>query len=103
MIAVIDENYEVIASLCRKYGVTRLEIFGSAVDDARFDSVRSDIDFLVEFDYGGGLNPSDQYFDLLAGLESLFGKRVDLVCAKAMSNPYFIQSVNATRRVLYAA
>ncbi len=37
-----------IRTLCREFGVSKLEIFGSAVTDA-FDPGRSDVDFLVEY------------------------------------------------------
>jgi len=37
--------------LCRRYGVRKLELFGSATDGA-FDPRTSDLDFLVDFDPG---------------------------------------------------
>ncbi len=39
---------DAIGGLCRKYGVRRLLVCGSAVTE-QFDDARSDIDFLVEF------------------------------------------------------
>jgi hypothetical protein len=53
--------------------VRELALFGSyARNEARDDS---DVDFLVEF----GVKSFDHYMDLKELLESLFGKRVDLV------------------------
>ena len=49
MAHVPDLHLAEIPDLCRRYGVARLEVFGSAVTDA-FDLARSDIDFLIEFD-----------------------------------------------------
>ena len=43
---VLDRH--AVGELCRKYSVRRLVLFGSAVTD-RFDTSRSDVDFLVEF------------------------------------------------------
>ena len=43
------------------------------------------------------------YFGLLDSLENLLGRPVDLVEAKAVCNPYFLESINRTRTVLYAA
>lgn len=40
---------EAIAALCRRHGVARLEVFGSAARGEDFDPARSDADFLVEF------------------------------------------------------
>ncbi len=62
MARVLDPHIAEIPALCRRYGVARLELFGSALTDA-FDSQRSDLDFLVAFD----ANPSglfDRYFGL---------------------------------------
>ena len=101
MIQVVDQHREEIAALCRRHGVRRLELFGSAASGG-FDPQRSDLDFLVEFD----ANPSrlfDRYFGLKESLEALYGRRVDLVTVGSLRNPYFIESVNKTRRLVYAA
>jgi predicted nucleotidyltransferase len=45
----------------------------------------------------------ERYFGLAESLEALFGRRVDLVEANAMRNPYPIRRANATRTPLYAA
>jgi uncharacterized protein len=75
--------------------------FGSAVRDD-FDPERSDLDFLVDL---GDLPPAryaDAYFALKAGLESLFGRRVDLITDSSLTNPYFREQVWAEARTLYA-
>ena len=103
MIALIEEHRLALEALCKRYAVARLELFGSAVDGT-FDPQTSDLDFLVTFGPPeAGMDAADQYFGLLFDLEELFGRRIDLVCTKAMRNPYFIHSVNAGRRVFYAA
>ncbi len=52
MHAVISDNKDKLAELCRRYGVARLEVFGSAGRGTDFDPDSSDVDFLVEFDLG---------------------------------------------------
>ncbi len=101
MVEPIERHREALRELCRRFRVARLEVFGSAAT-GRFDPQRSDLDFLVEFqdDYPQG--PFRQYFDLLAALEVLFERKVDLVEEPAMKNPYFIKAVNDTRLLLYA-
>jgi len=89
--------------LCGKFNVRRLEIFGSAAVEGRFVPADSDLDFLVEFAPLQTGQYADTYFGLLESLESLFGKPVDLVMSTAIKNPYFLESVNLSRRVLYAA
>jgi hypothetical protein len=49
------------------------------------------------------MNAADRYFGLLEALRSLFQRKVDLVMARAMHNPYFIREVNKSRTMLYAA
>ena len=56
MIPLIEKKRLAVEELCRKYRVTRLEVFGSAVGES-FDPERSDIDFLVEFQSGSDLGP----------------------------------------------
>jgi hypothetical protein len=42
MQAEIEEKREAVAALCRRYGVTRLEVFGSAARGVDFESKKSD-------------------------------------------------------------
>ncbi len=92
-----------LKTLCAKYRVRSLELFGSAASENRFDSEGSDLDFLVEF---LPLQPgeyADAYFGLLEALQELFGRPVDLVMIRAVKNPYFLESINKNRTVVYAA
>lgn len=92
---------EEISKLCRRYGVKRLAVFGSATTD-RFDPARSDVDFFLEF-----LDETKAsfatYYSLKTALEELLGRSVDLVMSKALQNPYFAASALATQQELYAA
>ncbi len=99
---LIGEHREDVIRLCAKYRVRRLEIFGSALTN-RFDPRTSDLDFLVEF---LPLRPgeyADAYFGLLEALRELFGRNIDLVMISAVRNRYFLESINRSRTVLYAA
>lgn len=92
---------DAIARVCRAHGVSRLRIFGSATSE-RFDAKRSDVDLLVEF-IPGPEDPFAAYFGLKEDLEGLLGRRVDLVMANAVRNPYFAASASAGAEDLYAA
>lgn len=48
MISFIEENYESLKRLCKKYHVKRFEVFGSALTGEGFDPENSDLDFLVD-------------------------------------------------------
>ncbi len=103
MLSVIEEKCDALGELCQRYGVARLEVFGSAAGEG-FDPERSDVDFLVESRPGVDLGPwMSRYFDLGRELEGLLGREVDLVMTSALKNPYFIAEVNRTRKLLYAA
>lgn len=75
---LIDTRRDQIATLCRKYGVLRLDVFGSACR-ADFDPQRSDVDLVVEFAAEPVDSEFDRYFGLKQSLETLFGRSVDLV------------------------
>jgi uncharacterized protein len=83
MQADIDEKRDALAAVCRRYGVARLEVFGSAARGSRFDPNRSDVDFLVTF------KPADRndlaaFSDLKDALERILGRPVDLVEREAV-------------------
>jgi predicted nucleotidyltransferase len=99
---IVDEHTEELAALARRHGVARLELFGSAASGA-FDPETSDLDFLVEFKNPGPEGKFNTYFGLLNDLTALFGRPVDLVSNRAITNPYFLKSVNETRRPVYVA
>ncbi len=103
MNSLIENKIEEIRKLCIKYHVRCLEIFGSVVSESRFDSENSDLDFLVEFLPLQPGRHADAYFGLLEALERLFGRSVDLVMPRAVKNPYFRESIDRDRVVLYAA
>lgn len=102
IVAEVATRRREIAELCKEFGVTHLDVFGSAVS-GEFDRATSDIDLLVELDPPRGLSRFDAYFGLKEGLEQLFGIPVDLVDPSALGNPYFAASVEKTRTELYAA
>lgn len=96
---LILDNIDKIKTLCMAHNVKTLFAFGSVCTD-RF-SDKSDIDLLISFnqmDYG---DYADTYFNLAEKFEDLFHRSVDLVTDKSLSNPYFIDSVNQTKTLLY--
>ncbi len=103
MVKLIEDKRKELVNLCQKHRVERLELFGSALTGENFDIERSDIDFLVEF---APLEPGTHahaYFGLLADLQDLFERNIDLVETGAIRNPYFLESINRNRSEIYAA
>ena len=102
MILDLARHQVELERLCRQHHVQRLDLFGSAAAGT-YRSGESDLDFLVEFEPLPPGAYADTYFGLLEALERLFGQPVDLVVASAIKNPYFRQSVEQTRALVYAA
>jgi predicted nucleotidyltransferase len=101
MTNLIHQHRDEVAALCRRAGARRLDAFGSAVR-ADFDPQASDLDFLVEFDEVPPAAYAQAYFALKEGLESLFGRPVDLVTNSSLANPYFRERIIAERQNVYA-
>ena len=101
--AVVDPRVlAALPALCERFGVRRLDLFGSAATGGPFDPARSDLDLLVTFD--DGLPPAayaEAYFGLRAALEDLFGRPVDLLTEPALENPHLRRRVGAERRPLF--
>ena len=97
---IIEAKRQEVAELCRRSGVNRLEVFGSAARDD-FDEARSDIDFLVELDANSKVSPLDAYFGLKDALEGIFGRAVDLVSEGAVANPYVLATIERDRQQVY--
>jgi predicted nucleotidyltransferase len=95
-----DEERAAVERLCRELGVKRLDLFGSATSDA-FDPERSDLDFLVEFLPGASKPWMAEYTHLQEGLEELFERKVDVVFAGGLKNPYFRRAALKSRRTVY--
>ena len=96
---IIDEHIDQIRAICVDHNVKSLFAFGSVVTDRFSDS--SDIDLLISFnsmDYG---DYADNYFNLADKFENIFQRQVDLITDKSLKNPYFIDSVNETKTLLY--
>jgi len=98
----ITKRMDALEELCRRFHVHRLEVFGSVATGHERPG-ESDIDFLVEFERPVPGTLADAYFGLLEALEALFDRHVDLVDASAIRNPYFRESVDESKKLVYAA
>jgi predicted nucleotidyltransferase len=100
--SLVREHLPEIVAACERYGIRRLELFGSASGDG-FDPSRSDVDLFYEFVSDFPDSVADRFFDFLEFLEEILGCAVDLVSAKDVHNPYFLQVANRSRVTLYDA
>lgn len=102
MVRLITDNIDAIRDVCKKHHVLSLYLIGSATKEDRF-AIGSDVDFLYRFrkEEIEEIDYADNYFSLLFALQDLLRRKVDLVAAEKMSNPYFIDSVNRDKQVIY--
>ena len=91
---------EGIAAFCRRWRIVEFALFGSAVrPDFGPDS---DVDVLVRFETDTGWS----LFDLVTmqdELQGLFGRKVHLVEAEGLRNPFRRDEILRTREVVYAS
>jgi uncharacterized protein len=101
--AALVQQRERLVLLCLRYGVDRLEVFGSAAD-GRFDPAHSDYDFIARFAptapaEAGSLGR--RFVGLAEGLEAALGARVDLISDAPIRNRYLREAIDTSRRVVY--
>ena len=102
MHAHVETRRPATAEVCRRFGIRRLEVFGSA-SAGGFDPERSDVDLLVQFGNAGAADPLGEYFGLKSQLEGVLGRPVDLLVDGTVRNPYVLAGINASRHLVYAA
>lgn len=100
MIPLVAQHRAEIAALCRRYGVRRLDLFGSATGD-RFDPEQSDLDFVADFADTDVPGYAFRYIDFAEALEALFDREVDVVTEGSIKRPRFRASIDAQRQRLY--
>jgi predicted nucleotidyltransferase len=102
MNSIVKDKLPQLVELCKKYGVVRMYLFGSAARDTDFDPERSDFDFLVAFDPGlDVLDRGENALDLMLALDDLFGREVDLMTEQQLKNPYLIKSIDEDKKLIY--
>ena len=102
MVEALMDKRESISKACLRFGVARLDVFGSALRED-FRPGDSDVDLLVQFKPLSPHQLVDAYFNLLDELRSILGVEVDLVMAEAVKNRYIAADIERTKQVLYAA
>jgi predicted nucleotidyltransferase len=99
---IIENRKEDLKSLCQTLQIKRLYAFGSVVSD-NFNE-KSDIDFLISFADNLSIEEyTNNYFSLHYKLRELFNREIDIVMESTLSNPYFIESINETKELIYEA
>lgn len=95
----LDKYISEIKNLCDSHKVKSLYAFGSVLTD-RFNS-ESDIDLIVDF-FGMAVEDyADNYFDFKFSLQEVLKRPIDLLEYEAIKNPYFKQTIDQQRQLIY--
>jgi len=97
----LDNYISQIKSMCSKYEVKHLFVFGSVLTD-NFNET-SDVDLLVDLKSQDPINYAENYFDLKFQLENLLNRPIDLLEERGLKNTYLIESINLTKKLIYEA
>jgi predicted nucleotidyltransferase len=98
---ILKGHLDEISRICERFGVQRLEVFGS-VTRTDFNDKMSDIDLIVHFGNDGAEGLFDRYWGLAEELEKVLGRPVELLTERMIRNPYFRAAVDAERQTVYA-
>lgn len=96
----IENKIDKLISLCNKYKVNRIFVFGSIVK-GNFNPKTSDIDLIIEIE---DLPPSEKgelIMNLWSELESLFSRKVDLLTNLNIKNPYLRTEIENSKYLIY--
>ena len=96
---LIQNYYKEIENLCKTHKVKSLHAFGSVLTE-NFN-VKSDLDFVVDFQQIDVLDYGDNYYSLKFALEDIFNRNVDLLEQKAIVNPFFLKTLNQNKKLIY--
>ncbi len=88
-----------IAKLCVAHKVKSLYAFGSVLTP-NYTS-ESDIDLIVDFVNMEVEDYADNYFDFKFSLQDILKRPIDLLEEKAIKNPYFRQTIDEQKHLVY--
>ena len=100
---ILEKRKEELKNICEELKIRSLYAFGSAATTDGFNE-NSDIDFLISFE--DSILPeeySENYFQLQYKLRELFDRKIDVITERSLSNPYFIETVNKNKVLIYEA
>ena len=97
---IISEHIDELTKICESLNIKRMNVFGSAVS-GKFNK-ESDIDFLIKFSEElTGEQYAENYFKLHYKLKELFNREIDIITEPTLSNPFFIESINNSKQLIY--
>ena len=96
----IENKIDKLISLCNKYKVKRLFVFGS-IAKGNFKPNTSDIDLIAEIEDLSPIEKGELIMNFWSELELLFDKKVDLLTNMNIKNPYLKNNIENSKLLIY--
>jgi hypothetical protein len=96
---LIEQHKSEIEQLCNNYNVEKMYVFGSILNQ-NFTK-ESDVDLVVKFKSFDLSFYFENYFKLKEKLELILKRKVDLIEEQTLKNPFLIQSINKSKKMIY--
>ena len=88
-----------IKAICEKWQIKEFYLFGSVLRE--YFGPDSDVDVCVRFEENAPWSLFD-IVEMMDELEQIFGRKVDLLEADAIRNPYRRREIESTRKLIHA-
>jgi len=95
----IEDHLEKVQEGCKRFDIRHLYLIGSVASGKNTGD--SDVDFLVSFNDLSSDGIADRYFGFLDFLKEELHSNVDLIEESAIRNPFFRNSVNRNKKLIY--
>ena len=102
LLPLFQQHEAALRDLCRRFGVERLELFGSGTR-ADFNAASSDLDLIVRMRNPEQAGVARRFCSFADSLEQLLGRRIDLLTEAMIRNPHFKAEVDRSREVVIEA
>ncbi len=96
---LIEQHKSEIEQLCNNYNVEKMYVFGSILNQNFTKD--SDVDLVVKFKSFDLSLYFENYFKLKEKLELILKRKVDLIEEQTLKNPFLIQSINKSKKMIY--
>ncbi len=100
MLDLIASRTPELEDICRRHGVRRLDVFGSAARETDF-TPQSDVDLIAVFDEGKEPRHFREFFSLQDDLTRAFGRKVDLISDGPIRNLFVRRAIERDRKTIY--
>ncbi len=98
--SIIDSKSNEFLALCKSHDVNTLYAFGSSTNE-KFNELYSDIDLLVELGTIDPIERGEKLIDLWEKFEGFFNRKVDLLTASSIRNPFLRKSIDSSKILIY--